>query len=369
MVSRVCLVSGGTGGHLMPALELARALRNTGRDALVLTEGRPAERALLQGSGLTSREFAVGGGLGLPLRLARATLACRRMLRQENVGLLIGTGGRACVPAALAARSLTIPVCLLEQNAVPGRANRMLARLAARVWLGLPSQRPLPRGVVTGTPLRVEVGQRDRKRARQDLGLEDGVPVLLVFGGSQGAAVLNEVVPAACARLHRSVQVVHLAGIDRSEAVRQAYDGGPANVRAIVRSLTRDMATLYAAADLVVCRGGGGTLAELIAAGRPAVIVPYPHHHDRQQWHNGKVLERAGAGLVVEQARFDVESLTIVLDMLLGDPERLLVMGERARGLVPRDACARILADLADLESTLDPRPRDGASPGGATAS
>lgn len=352
MVRRVCLVSGGTGGHLLPALALARALRGAGRDAVVLTEGRPAERALLQGSDLPARELRVGGGLRLPLRLARATVACRRLLQQERIDLVIGTGGRACVPAALAARSLRIAVCLLEQNAVPGRANRLLAHLAHRVWLGLPTLHPLARAVVTGTPLRDDMGCIDRARARAGLGLTDDLPVLLVFGGSQGAAVLNEVVPAALARLGRRLQVVHLTGIDRAEPVRAAYDALSARVRALVRPLANDMASLYAAADLVICRGGGGTLAELIAAGRPAIIVPYPHHHDRQQWHNGKVLERAGGGIVVEQARFDAPALAVVLDVLLGEPARLRSMGQRALGLVPSDACARILDDLATLEST-----------------
>jgi UDP-N-acetylglucosamine--N-acetylmuramyl-(pentapeptide) pyrophosphoryl-undecaprenol N-acetylglucosamine transferase len=352
MVSRVCLVSGGTGGHLLPAMTLARALRASGRDAMVLTEGRPAERALLEGSDVPARELSVGGGFGLPFKLARATLACRRMLRQEGVDLVIGTGGRASVPAAVAAKSLGVPVCLLEQNAVPGRANRWLARLAARVWLGLPAVRALPRGVVTGTPLRSELGKLDRARARADLGLSPDVPVLLVFGGSQGAQVLNEVVPAATARLRQSLQVVHLTGIDKDEPVRLAYDEGYEAVRAIVRPLAKDMATLYAAADLVVCRGGGSTLAELIAAGRPALIVPYPYHTDRQQWHNGKVLEHAGAGMVMEQSRFDAGALASVLEALLADRALLTKMGERARGLVPDDACARILDDLAALEAT-----------------
>lgn len=352
MVSRVCLVSGGSGGHLLPAMALARALRASGRDTLVLTEGRPAERALLEGSELRARELVVGGGLGLPLKLARATMACRRMLRQEDVDLVIGTGGRASVPVAVAARSLGVRVCLLEQNAVPGRANRWLARLASRVWLGLPAVRPLAHAVVTGTPLRSDVGQLDRARARHDLGLVDEFPVLLVFGGSQGAQVLNEVVPAATARLRQPLQVVHLTGIDKDQPVRLAYREGRESVRAIVRPMAKDMATLYAAADLVVCRGGGSTLAELIAAGRPALIVPYPHHSDRQQWHNGKVLERAGAGMVIEQAAFDAIALGSVLESLFADQPRLRAMGERARGLVPRDACARILEDLASMEVT-----------------
>lgn len=319
---------------------------------MVLTEGRPAEKALLAGSDVRSRELAVGGGFGLPVHLARATWASRKLLREEGVDLVIGTGGRASVPVAVAARSLGVPVCLMEQNAVPGRANRWLSRLAKRVWLGLPAVEPVARSLVTGTPLRAELGRKSRARAREELGLAADVPLLLVFGGSQGAAVLNEVVPRAVATLRRPVQVFHLAGLERDEAVRRAYAESAPEARAIVRPLAKDMATLYAACDLAVCRGGGSTVAELIASGRPAIIVPYPHHHDRQQWHNGRVLERAGAGVLLEQTQFDAATLADRLRALLDDPAQLTRMGERARGLVPEDACARILADLTALESS-----------------
>ena len=352
MVQRVCLVSGGSGGHLLPALSLARALRATGRDAMLVTEGRETERALLVGSGIDAREVAMGGGMVMPFRLARAMLQARRVLRDEGVDLVVGTGGRASVPVALAARTLGIRVCLMEQNAVPGRANRLLAHLASRIWLGLPTTRPLPRALVTGTPLRHGLGVPERARARAELGLDRERPVLLVFGGSQGAAVLNETVPAALATIQTPVQVVHLSGTGRDEPVRRAYAEARGEVRALVRPLANDMATLYAAADLVICRGGGSTIAELMAVGRGALIVPYPFHRDRHQWHNGKVLERAGAAVVVEQTRFDASTLTGILTRLLGTPAELRTMGERARGLVPGDACTKILEDLVSLETT-----------------
>ncbi len=352
MVRRVCLVSGGSGGHLLPALSLARALRANGRDAMLVTEGRDTERTFLRGSGFATREVALGGGVALPFRIARALFQARRVLREEGVDLVVGTGGRATVPVALAARSLGIRVCLMEQNAVPGRANRLLARLASRIWLGLPTTRPLQRALVTGTPLRTGLGVMGRARACAELGLDSDRPVLLVFGGSQGAAVLNEVVPAALTTLASPVQVVHLTGSGRDEPVRTAYDGARGDLRALVRPLASDMATLYSAADLVICRGGGSTVAELMAVGRAALIVPYPHHRDRHQWHNGKVLEGAGAAIVVEQSRFDPPTLASILAPLLSAPADLATMGNRARGLVPGDACARILEDLARLEAT-----------------
>jgi UDP-N-acetylglucosamine--N-acetylmuramyl-(pentapeptide) pyrophosphoryl-undecaprenol N-acetylglucosamine transferase len=350
MVKRVCLVSGGTGGHLMPALTLAQALADRGHLPLLVTEGRPAEQSLLESAGVIATQVPVGRrGLTLPFRLARAVLRARRLLRRERVDLVVGTGGRTTVPVALAARSLGVPFCLLEQNAVPGRANRWLLPLAQRIYLGLPVEERVPRSLVTGTPLRREVGAVDRDSARRSLGLDERTPVLLVTGGSQGARALNETVPRALVGLRVPLQVIHVAGLEGEAAVRLLYAEAASVVRAIVRPLSRDMATLYAAADLVICRGGGGTVAELIAAGRASVIVPYPHHRDRQQLHNARVLERAGAAVVLEQDVLTAATLRETVAELLRREGVLSAMGARARALLPDGAADRILDDLRRL--------------------
>jgi UDP-N-acetylglucosamine--N-acetylmuramyl-(pentapeptide) pyrophosphoryl-undecaprenol N-acetylglucosamine transferase len=171
---------------------------------------------------------------------------------------------------------------------------------------------------------------------------------VLVTGGSQGARTLNELVPAALLASGQRLHALHLAGNDDVERVRLSYARDAERVVALVRGVVRDMATFYGAADLVICRGGGSTIAELMAAGRAAVIVPYPWHRDRQQYHNGGVLAAAGAAIVLEQRELTVERLAREIGAILR-PERLREMGQRARALAAPGACARILEDLERL--------------------
>jgi UDP-N-acetylglucosamine--N-acetylmuramyl-(pentapeptide) pyrophosphoryl-undecaprenol N-acetylglucosamine transferase len=353
MVKRVCLVSGGTGGHLMPALVLGRALRERGHEALLVTEGREVEREFLQqqrGPGIEEIDLPEGrpSRFGLPLWLLRTTRAARAILREREVDCVVSTGGRPSLPVGLAAKSLGKPLFLLEQNAVPGRVNRCLLPFARRMYLGLPPAGKEPaagRAVLTGTPLRPELYSVDRAAARAALGLGNGQPVVLVTGGSQGAMALNRTAPHALRAL--PVQVFHLSGLGNEDSVRRLYAEDPqAPAKAIVRPVAMDMDHLLGAADLVICRGGGTTVAELMAAGRAAIIVPYPHHKDRQQLRNAEVLVRAGAALVVEESELSVDRLQDIVADLLLDPGRLCAMGTAARALRARDPTAAILADM-----------------------
>ena len=332
----------------MPALALAERLREQGHEPLLLTEGREVEHDLLARAGATSASLQVGRRtLLLPLRIAAATLAARRLMRDRGIDLVLGTGGKTSIPAGLAARSLGLPLCLLEQNATTGRSNRLLSPLANRVYLGLPQPHASARALMTGTPMRRGIGEVERASARQQLGLEPDLPVLLVMGGSQGATALNTIVPKALCALRRPLQILHLSGRGAEEGVRLLYDAGQERgLTAHVRALVQDMPAYYAAADLVICRGGGCTVAELMRAARPAIIVPYPHHRDRQQFWNGMVLERARAGLVLEQSHLSVTGLAALIESFLRRPEELAAMGERSRALAPVDPSAAILADL-----------------------
>jgi UDP-N-acetylglucosamine--N-acetylmuramyl-(pentapeptide) pyrophosphoryl-undecaprenol N-acetylglucosamine transferase len=236
---------------------------------------------------------------------------------------------------------------LLEQNAVTGRVNRFLLPFARRIYHGLPlAASGGNRAMFTGTPLRPEFSSIDRQRAREVLGLSQGVPVVLVTGGSQGARVLNEIVPPALSRLGRDLQVLHLAGLGRDEAVRRLYAAADGRVVAQVRPVALDIDRMFGAADLVVCRGGGTTVAELTAAGRAAVIVPYPHHRDRQQLHNAEVLARVGAATIVEESVLTVDGLSRLLGALLADRSRLDAMGRSARRLRAADPAGAILRDM-----------------------
>ncbi len=350
MVARVCLVSGGTGGHLMPALVLARALRERGHTPLLVTEGREVEREFLDRETGGVESFGLADGrssrLRLPLWLLGATLRARRMMQQREVDCVVSTGGRASLPVGLAARLLRRPLFLLEQNVIAGRTNRWLSTFAARMYLGLPGERSQPRALLTGTPLRPELYCVDRQKARAALGLAKDVPVVLVTGGSQGAQSLNGVVPDALGAVGRPLQVLHLSGLGHDAGLRRRYAGFDSITTAMVRAVAMDMDRMLGAADLVVCRGGGTTVAELMAAGRPAVIVPYPHHRDQQQLHNARVLAAAGAAIVVEERDLDRERLRGILRDLLADPARLRAMGAAARQLATVDPTATILDDM-----------------------
>ncbi|MSR37719.1 MAG: UDP-N-acetylglucosamine--N-acetylmuramyl-(pentapeptide) pyrophosphoryl-undecaprenol N-acetylglucosamine transferase [Planctomycetes bacterium] len=351
MVARVCLVSGGTGGHLMPALVLARALRERGHEPLLVTEGRDVEKEFLQRQTGGIDAFDLPGRpslLALPSWLLRSTLRARTLLRERDVHCVVSTGGRPSLPVGLACRSLGKPLFLLEQNAVAGRANRWLKPFAARMYLGLPGPGlDSPRVLFTGTPLRPELYCLDKARSRAELGLRSDHPVVLVTGGSQGASSLNAMAPVALTALARPVQVLHLSGLGADEDVRRRY----AVVRdshavATVRPVAMDMDRMLGAADLVICRGGGTTVAELMAVGRPSIIVPYPHHKDRQQMRNAMVLQQKGAAIVIEESALTAEHLQAVVAALLDDPARLLAMGQAALALAAVDPTAKILADM-----------------------
>jgi UDP-N-acetylglucosamine--N-acetylmuramyl-(pentapeptide) pyrophosphoryl-undecaprenol N-acetylglucosamine transferase len=335
----------------MPALVLARALRDRGHEPVLFTEGREVERELLKRELPDVLEVNLPGGkpsrLGMPLWLARATIAARRLLRERRMDCVVSTGGRPSLPVGLAARSLGIPLFLLEQNAVTGRANRWLLPFAKRIYHGLPSMQPAHgRSLFTGTPLRPEFSRVDRAQARESIGLASNVPVVLVTGGSQGATALNHIVPQALLRLPFPTQVMHLSGPSRDEAVRRLYASTDGRLQAQVRPVALDMDRMFGAADLVICRGGGTTVAELAASGRPAVIVPYPHHRDRQQLRNAEVLKAAGAAIIVEEADLTVERLAALVQELLRDPARLRVMGEAAQRLFAGDPTSAILGDM-----------------------
>lgn len=350
----LCLVSGGTGGHLMPALVLARSMQERGQEPLLVTEGREVERELVRRElpDITSVELSRSSSSSamLPLWLMRATWTARKLLREHGVNGVISTGGRASVPVALAARSLRLPLFLLEQNAVTGRANRWLLPFARRMYVGLPGPcERHARALFTGTPLRSGFGRVQREEARRSLGLLPDVPVVLITGGSQGARVLNETLPTALQQVRAKMQIMHLSGLGNDIAVRHRYADVTRDTITHVRAVAADMDRLFAAADLVICRGGGTTIAELMAVGRAAIILPYPHHKDQQQLHNARVLERTGAAIIQEEAQLDAVALAKLVEGLLLEPSRLRAMGDQGRKLRRLDSIDAILGDVAEV--------------------
>jgi len=354
---RIVVAAGGTGGHLFPALAVADELRRRhpaagirfvggrrGIEArLVPSRGYPL-RTLplsgLKGAGMTDRVFAAASA-GL------AVLRCASWNLRERPDLVIGAGGYASGPAVLAGRLLGIPTMVLEQNHFPGATNRWLAPWvdavcvpseAARVRLG-------GRGIVTGNPVRPEFARIQEAPCGEAL-------ALLVFGGSRGARSINramvDALPALAA-LGPAPRIVHQTGEDDVGAVTKAYGeryrgGGDFEIRPFLD----DMPARLAAADIVICRAGAMTLAELAAAGRPAILVPYPHAADDHQRLNALAVEEAGAAVVVKDADLTGERIVDLVIALAADPERRRLMAVEAKRLARLDAAARI-ADVADL--------------------
>ena len=351
--TRLVFAGGGTAGHLYPALATAAELRRRHAAASIVfvgVEGGP-ERRLVPQSGFELRTLAVSGlkGRGLVGKLfgvlaaATALVRCAAWMVRERPSLVVGSGGYVSGPAVLAAALLRVRTMVMEQNHYPGATNRWLAPLVQAVCLPSEAARPRIGGrrIVTGNPVRREFFAIAEPAAGP-------VPGLLVFGGSRGARSINRAMGEALpllARLAPPPRITHQTGEADECAVREAYAAYPGEHE--VRAFFDDMPVRLAAAALVVCRAGASTLSELCAAGRAAILVPYPHAADDHQRRNAEVLQDAGAALVVDDAALAGTRLAHAITTLLADAARLRAMGRAARGLAQPDAAARI-ADVAD---------------------
>ncbi len=351
------LAAGGTGGHLFPAEALAGELVAQGRQVHFLTDSRAdAFAGHIPGVEIHNvRAGRLGGG---PMRaayglaeLAAGAVQARRLLRRLSPAVVIGFGGYPSVPTMLAAASLRLPTLIHEQNAVLGRANRLLASRVRRIATGFPKTAGLrpgdyARAVHTGNPVRREI------LALGDVGYcppgSDGPIELLVLGGSQGAHVLADIVPAALARLSPGLRKrLHVSQQARPEdiaAVVEAY--AEAAISAEIERFFTDVPQRLARAHLAICRAGASTVAELGAIGRPALLLPYPYATDDHQTANADAFAIAGAGRVVQQAGLRTEALAADIEKLLGDGAALTLMAQHAAAFGRRGA-ARQLASLA----------------------
>lgn len=346
----VLIMAGGTGGHVFPALAVADELRRAGQPVLWLGTQEGLEAKVVPAAGLPVAWIKVRGlrGKGVlrllsaPFMLAGALWQAGSVLLRARPRAVLGMGGFVTGPGGFMAWLLRRPLLIHEQNSVAGLTNRLLAPLAGRVLEAFPGSLPLRvHPVHTGNPVRGAITQvvppRERFAARS------GRTRLLVLGGSLGAQALNEILPQALARLPSELrpEVRHQAGMKHIDAARAAYLR--AGIEAQLDAFVDDMAAAYAWADLVVCRAGALTIAELTAVGVGAILVPYPHAVDDHQTGNARYLVNAGAALLIPQTELTVEGLSALLRGLLGDRARLLRMAETARGLA-RPEAARVVA-------------------------
>lgn len=357
------VMAGGTGGHIFPALAVADVLRQQGWRVVWLGNPNGMEAKLVPARGYECAwvEFGALRGKGimrklmLPVNLLRACRAARRVIREVRPDVVLGMGGYITFPGGVMARLAGVPLVVHEQNAVAGLANKVLSHIATRVLTGFPDT--LPNGEWVGNPVRAEIAnlpvpaQRYAERAERDERVESEPLHVLVVGGSLGAQALNTTVPQAVAQLAPEQRPIlsHQTGPRDLEAVKAAY--AAVGVGADVQPFIDDMATALAWADLVVCRSGALTVAELAAAGVASVLIPFPHAVDDHQRINAEFLVRGyqgqAAGHCVIQKELTIERLAALLQQSRAD---LRDQAMAARALARAEAAqsvANICKELA----------------------
>jgi UDP-N-acetylglucosamine--N-acetylmuramyl-(pentapeptide) pyrophosphoryl-undecaprenol N-acetylglucosamine transferase len=346
------LAGGGTGGHTYPAIAVAQELVRRGHDVRFVGGKRGIEGRVVPDAGFDI-DLLPGRGLQRRLTLQNvealwgAVTAIFRavgIVRRFEPRVVVGFGGYASFPCVFAARLLRVPVIVHEQDAAPGLANRLGVRLGARAAISLPGT-PLPNARLTGNPVRAEFTRLERTPEHD--------PALVgVFGGAQGARSINQAALGCYDRwrARSDLAVRHVCGPKNYETVHAELDGMRRPDDALRYDLVayeEHMDDLYARATLAVCRSGAGTVAELTAAGVPAVLVPLPGAPSDHQTRNAQTLERAGAAVLLHDADCDPRRLDATVSELLRTPERLDRMAKAARGLAKLDAAQRV-ADLVE---------------------
>ncbi|MCE3003197.1 MAG: undecaprenyldiphospho-muramoylpentapeptide beta-N-acetylglucosaminyltransferase [Xanthomonadaceae bacterium] len=346
MSAPVLVMAGGTGGHIFPGLAVADELRARGVPVVWLGGSSGLETTLVPKAGLPLEQVTMAGVRGkrirtlmaAPWQLARAVLQALAIIKRHRPRAAIAFGGYASAPGGVAARLFGVPLLVHEQNRVPGLTNRLLARLARRVLCGFPGTFRHDAGAV-GNPVRAPIAALPPPSER--LAGRSGALRVLVLGGSQGARALNRALPVALARLPAGgFDVRHQAGRAGIDDARAAY--AQAGVVAQIDAFVDDMAAAYAWADVVVCRAGALTLAELCAAGVGAVLVPFPHAVDDHQTRNAEYLVERGAAILRPEGPQLAEALATTLADLAADRGVVLGMAEAARRIAAPDAARRI---------------------------
>jgi UDP-N-acetylglucosamine--N-acetylmuramyl-(pentapeptide) pyrophosphoryl-undecaprenol N-acetylglucosamine transferase len=362
VTSSVVIAAGGTAGHVNPALALAESLRE--HDVSFIGTKAGFERELVTKAGLAFEAIEVRGfDRSRPSTIAavgwtatRAVGAARSILKRMSPSVVVGMGGYVSLPVSLAARSLRIPVVLHEQNIVLGLANRVSKRWARVIAVSFEEtlSETGSRGVLVGDPVSSDIATADRaaERARgiERWELDPGRATLIVFGGSLGALRLNEAAAGLAAEWSGRAdrQVLHIVGRRGAGAELEVPSEGDLIFRRV--DFVDRMVEAYAVADLALCRGGATTLAELEVMKLPSVIVPYPHHRDRQQERQARVLERAGAAVVLADSETTSDRVAAEADALLDDRARLDSMRDAAGALARPDAAAKLASIV--LESS-----------------
>jgi len=362
---RIAIAGGGTGGHLFPGVAIAEEFRRRDRnsDVLFIGTNRGLEARVLPEIGFDLATLDVEGvkGRGFARSVAalakipRSLLQSRRIIGRFAPDIVIGVGGYASGPAVLAAHFMGLPTAIAEQNAIPGETNRILGRFADRIFVSFPETARwfrADRVRVAGNPIRAAIAGGEHRTRKP------GEPfTVLVFGGSQGAHRINLAVLEALphlADMKERLRIIHQTGRDDLEAVKKGY--GDHSMEAEVLAFITDMASAYGNADLLVCRAGATSIAEITASGKAAVFIPFPHAVNDHQTKNAELLVNRGAAEMIPERDLSGESLSGVIRRLAGNPAAVEDMGRKAGELGSARAAADIVDECVALVQGTKPR-------------
>ncbi len=350
---RVLIAGGGTGGHVIPALAIARELKSRYQaEVLFVGTARGMENRLVPPAGFGLMRVKVGAlkNVSLVTRmrtlfdLPRAVVDARKIIKVFSPDVVVGVGGYASGPAMAAAILMHIPTLAFEPNYVPGFANKIVGRKVSAAAVHFEqTQKYFNNAQVVGVPVRAEFFTIPAKDG-------NAPPTLLLFGGSQGAQAINRAMIAAAPEVLRQIpglRIIHQTGEREYNDVQAAYR--QAGIEAEVSAFIDNMPAAFARADLLLCRSGASTVAEIAAAGKPAIFVPFPRAADDHQRRNAEAIAQGGAAVLIPQAELTPERLAQTLVELLSDPARLKQMSERARALSHHDAAGRVARMAAEL--------------------
>ena len=346
------LMAGGTGGHLFPALALARKLRSDGFSVEWIGSEDGFEGHYVKAENIPLHNISIKGvrGKGLfswlaaPLKIVRAVQQARNIVKEVNPDCVVGMGGFAAGPGGIAAWLAGKPLVIHEQNAVAGLTNRILFFFSKRVLQAFPQAfgKQSKNIFTTGNPVRSDLIDIEPYEIRKQKRTSQGAMHLLVLGGSQGALAINQVLPEAIAALDDNAQplIWHQAGRDKDEVTRAEYK--KQGVEARVDAFVDDMAAAYAWADLVICRAGALTVAELAAVGVGSILIPYPQAVDDHQTKNADYLAKANAALIIQQSELNADKLAKLIESFKTEPESLEVMAKNARSVGIPDSVEQV---------------------------
>ena len=365
---RIMISGGGTGGHIYPGLALAEKLKTEFKDCEILfvgsKEGMEADIIPREGYQLETIDLE-----GLPRKISfgllkaayksfRGLFTARKMLKDFEPDVVVGTGGYVSGALLFTAALSKIPTIIHEQNAYPGLTNRLLSKVVDKVALTSSAAKKYfkkqEKLIVTGNPIRPEILATEREQSFKELGFDSSKKLVLVFGGSRGAKSINQATVKLYQKFNNSqLQLLHVSGKRDFKTVKeQAQKAGIKNLtkgNVIIKAYLYKMAAALAAADLVVCRAGATALAEITACGLPAVLIPFPHAAENHQEHNARALEEAGAAKVILDSQLNGEKLLATISELLNDSKQLTQMAAASKRLGKPQASAKLVKLIKEL--------------------